>query len=105
MSYISEFLLMSQNGQNYIKDIKFSAFPFGDYNITVIFYSIVLIFILEMWYVLLGVPEYQEVIAYCHFSLQMCCHVSPYVPLERTDMGKNGRESSDTYNLARLKTV
>lgn len=38
MSYISEFLLMSQNGQNYIKDIKFSAFPFGDYNITVIFY-------------------------------------------------------------------
>jgi hypothetical protein len=38
MSYISEFLLMSQSGQNYIKDIKFSAFPFGDYNITVIFY-------------------------------------------------------------------
>jgi hypothetical protein len=34
-SYISEFLLMSQNGQNYIKDIKFSTFPFGDYNITV----------------------------------------------------------------------
>jgi hypothetical protein len=34
-AYISEFLLMSQNGQKYIKDIKFSAFPFGDYNITV----------------------------------------------------------------------
>jgi len=54
---------------------------------------------------LLRVPEYQEVIAYSYFSLQMCCHVSPYVPLERTDMGKNGRESSDTYNLARLKTA
>jgi len=38
MSYIFEFLLMTQNGQNYIKDIKFSSFPFGDYNITVIFY-------------------------------------------------------------------
>jgi hypothetical protein len=38
MSYISDFLLLSKNGQNYIKDIKFSAFPFGDYNITVIFY-------------------------------------------------------------------
>jgi hypothetical protein len=37
-SYISEFLLMSPNGQNYIKDIKFSSFPFGDYNITVIVY-------------------------------------------------------------------
>ncbi|KAJ4445678.1 hypothetical protein ANN_12362 [Periplaneta americana] len=33
-SYISEFLLMSTSGQNYIKDIKFSSFPFGDYNIT-----------------------------------------------------------------------
>jgi hypothetical protein len=33
--YISEFLLMSQDGQKYIKDVKFSAFPFGDYNITV----------------------------------------------------------------------
>jgi hypothetical protein len=37
LSYISDFLLLSQNGQNYIKDIKFSAFPFGDYNITVMF--------------------------------------------------------------------
>lgn len=34
MSYIFEFLLMTENGQNYIKDIKFSSFPFGDYNIT-----------------------------------------------------------------------
>jgi hypothetical protein len=38
-SFISEFLLMSQSGQNYIKDIKFSAFPFGDYNITVSLYK------------------------------------------------------------------
>ena len=38
LNVVSEFLLMSQNGQNYIKDIKFSAFPFGEYNITVIVY-------------------------------------------------------------------
>jgi hypothetical protein len=55
--------------------------------------------------VLLGVPEYQEIIACCYFSLQVCCHASPYVPLERTDMGKNGRESNDMYNLGRLKTA
>lgn len=33
--YLTEYLLFSQgNGQEYLKDLKFSSFPFGDYNIT-----------------------------------------------------------------------
>ncbi|PSN56234.1 hypothetical protein C0J52_00394, partial [Blattella germanica] len=33
-SYLFEFLLMSRSGQKFIKDIKLSAFPFDDFNIT-----------------------------------------------------------------------
>ncbi|XP_046405752.1 patched domain-containing protein 3-like [Ischnura elegans] len=32
--YLVEFLFMTKEGQPYIKDIKFSSFPLGDYNIT-----------------------------------------------------------------------
>lgn len=34
--YLSEYLIFSKDGQEYLKDLKFSSFPFGDYNITVI---------------------------------------------------------------------
>jgi len=36
-SYLTEYLLLSKSGQGFIKDIKFSSFPFGNYNITVSF--------------------------------------------------------------------
>lgn len=32
--YLSEFLIFTRNGQEYLKDLKFNTFPFGDYNIT-----------------------------------------------------------------------
>ncbi|XP_034243315.1 NPC intracellular cholesterol transporter 1-like isoform X2 [Thrips palmi] len=32
--YLSEYLIFSKDGQEYLKDLKFSSFPFGEYNIT-----------------------------------------------------------------------
>lgn len=32
--YLSEFLIFTKEGQEHLKDLKFSSFPFGDYNIT-----------------------------------------------------------------------
>ncbi|KAK3931008.1 Patched domain-containing protein 3 [Frankliniella fusca] len=32
--YLSEYLIFTKEGQEHLKDLKFSSFPFGDYNIT-----------------------------------------------------------------------
>lgn len=33
--YLTEYLFFTKEGLAFMKDIKFSGFPFGDYNITV----------------------------------------------------------------------
>ncbi|PNF38055.1 hypothetical protein B7P43_G02357 [Cryptotermes secundus] len=76
-SYISEFLLMSQNGQNYIKDIKFSTFPFGDYNITASQIPIQHILMNTTTEQVKAMESVREIIRSVNFSLEDIVSYSP----------------------------
>ncbi|XP_021925965.1 Niemann-Pick C1 protein-like isoform X2 [Zootermopsis nevadensis] len=76
-SYISEFLLMSQNGQKYIKDVKFSAFPFGDYNITASQIPIQHILMNTTTQQVKAMESVREIIKSVNFSVESIVSYSP----------------------------